>query len=167
MDRPTATAETAVLKVTVYAKTERYYDTSTWVVNHARPSHWDARAEFVVPEEAAKFAARFPKVAKVRATTLSGPWSWGKGADQEAGIVHAHGKLEADGVNGGRNETAVARLHRLLVAADRLGVRVEYVGTGAINAYPTLNEAMVAVGLGHGLPTPPRRPNRRPAHGRW
>lgn len=72
---------------------------------------------FETREEAEAYAARFPKYTKVRVTTstsYTGSTEDGTWQSHEHFIAYADGKLAADGVNGGVNETGVKRAKAIM-----------------------------------------------------
>ena len=81
-------------------------------------------ARFDTPQDAAAFAARFPKAAKLTAPSLNGYTVVGRPGHPERGMIRVHVKLTADGVNGGVNETGLRRLATIRRAAAKLGVEV-------------------------------------------
>lgn len=91
------------------AETPRYADNTI----ESNDFGWTFNSKlFETREEAETYAVRFPKGARVRATTLSG--SLGTyGQDDyyrfEFFMATADGKLKADGVNGGKNEAGIKR----------------------------------------------------------
>lgn len=94
------------------------------------------------PEAAVEFVARFPKSAKLRATTLG---TYDDAGNFTLGYVSHRINLRSDGVNGGVNETGIKRYRSILKAAEKAGIRVEFKGTGFLNSYPTqadLNAAL-------------------------
>lgn len=99
---------------------------------------YDVSAQVADLATAQKLAARFPKSAGVKATTLS---TFVKDADGNPvpdpvtgcqyqhitlGLVYVQGKLSADGINGGRNEAGIKRFRSFERAAAKLGHSVTY-----------------------------------------
>jgi hypothetical protein len=113
---------------------------ATIMLSGSEPTHELAKARMT--EWLA--ARRFPKALSMYSTSL---YNYRAEGDLPVGhipMARNTVKLWADGVNGGRNETGIRRLQRLVAFCREQGVPFEYV-TGYANAYPTLDEAMAAV----------------------
>lgn len=122
----------------------------------AQATPWNVKATLYVetPEQARAIAARFPKAAKVRASTVSAWVGYLDGVEWEPdldnavfGTVGIDAKIAADGVNGGRNETGIKRLATFRRAAERLGYDVVYRPPGtAAQGWLTEDEYEEALG---------------------
>lgn len=94
-----------------------------------------------IPTNPEAFLANFPKSSKVFLTTLS---TQREGKSVSLPYLSGHGSFVSSGVNGGKNETGIKRLHSILKAAHRAGVEIEYTISFS-NSYPTLAEALHAL----------------------
>lgn len=105
------------------------------------PSHYTFDSErYATRDEAQAAADLFPKTYRVAVTTLSTIH------DGTMFILRLpHGDLVANGVNGGCNETAIARYHRFLRTATKLGVHVEFDGESYGNGYRTQQDFETAM----------------------
>lgn len=95
------------------------------------------------PDEAAEWVAQFPKSLRIRLTTLTRPadGSYRNGSEVvPAAAIHA--SLLADGVNGGRNETGIARARKAL-ADPRLAAEWT---ANCVNSYATAADFLAAAG---------------------
>ena len=131
----TATS-TPALRLSVTAVTE--YVNGDFVPNFDRIQSATVGAQVTDLETAKEIAALFPKMVGLTATTLSGS------REGNTGYLHFSVKLAKDGVNGGKNETGIKRLQRLLAVAAKNGLAVEYVANFS-NSYPTMDAALAAV----------------------
>lgn len=100
-------------------------------VQHAT-LHFDGLPDYAA---AVDVIGQFPKSCRLRAYPVN------------AGSFSVHIVLEPNGANGGVNETGVKRIRTILATCDRLGIAVEYVGTGYGNVYPTFDDFKVAAGI--------------------
>lgn len=114
-------------------------------LDFTRVAHVRLYIDLDTPEQAVDLAARFPKAAKVHGGPCSG---WGpNGALPTTGLISGYAILEANGVNGGVNETGLKRYRTWLAAAEKLGLEIDWRGDAAGNAYPTQADFEVAAGL--------------------
>lgn len=129
--------------------TQAFYGSSCGQSDERRPAHVEISAIVPTVEAAREIAATFTKSIGVKATSLHR-------ADGHYGYLFMRVKLWADGSNGGRNETGIARYQRFRKACDKLGYAVHY-GTRPNNQfrygnmYETEVEAHEAMGI-----APPR-----------
>ena len=128
-----------------------FYDSE---VGPSVPKFWDVAAYFGTVAEREEVLAWFPKSYGLRPSTLStmrpgeivdgyrdrDPRTW-----TLLPSITGHAKLWSDGVNGGRNETGIKRLHKILAVAERHGMTVE-VRKAARNGYETLADLLAAIG---------------------
>jgi hypothetical protein len=109
-----------------------------WTPVYELPQAASVRARVSSLEEAERIAALFPKMIGLRAQTLR------LQGGEMVGYLSMNVKLAVDGVNGGRNETGIKRLARLLAVAEKNGIAVEYAPTCS-NSFPTMDEALAAI----------------------
>lgn len=107
--------------------------TATYRTGIDQPQHIYLSATVATEEEARAIAARFPKSAGIKATTLT---SHNGGATLVQGYLRMGVRLVSDGVNGGVNETGLRRYRSFRRAAEKLGLDVEYT-TPYSNSYAT------------------------------
>lgn len=111
----------------------------------ANPQAFNLAIEFPADAEAeaAEVAGLFPKSAKVRTTTCSGPipetGAWGVRP-----LVTARVSLVSDGTTGAVNETGIRRVRRILAEVERRGWTIEWTAR-CVNSYPTLGDLLAAV----------------------
>lgn len=91
---------------------------SQW--DNSQASHVEISMFVDTRETAQMFVATLPKSLRVRATTMS------LSGSQLLGMVSFRVSLNADGVNGGVNETGVKRYRRYLKALADAGVEVKW-----------------------------------------
>lgn len=106
----------------------------------ATPVHYEFTAEFPTFEDAAAFAALFPKSHKMQATTL------GKSDGTRVGYIRHYAWLAADDVNGGTNETAIKRYRALSRKIEALGATIVY-APQFVNSYASRADFEAAVGI--------------------
>lgn len=110
------------------------------------PSHVDFYAIFRSDADRDAFLARFPKSYGLRASTLSssdGPNSTPDRRWVTYPLVTGHARLLADKVNGGVNETGLARVRKVIERAERDGIEV--VGRMAFTNSMSLDEVRALV----------------------
>jgi hypothetical protein len=109
-----------------------------------KPGHVDIAILAVDAVERDAILALFPKSARLHATSLSRMGTDENGGSRTLGYISSTIKLATDGVNGGRNETGIKRLHSILRAAEKAGLVVEY-SAAAGNAYDSLSDLLAAI----------------------
>lgn len=123
---------------------QAFYGSSCGESTERPPAHVEISAIVPTVDAAREIAGTFAKSIGVKATSLHR-------ADGHYGYLFMRVKLWADGSNGGRNETGIARYQRFRKACDKLGHAVHY-GTRDgqyryANAYETEVEAHEAMGI--------------------
>lgn len=94
-------------------------------------------------EQAREVAALFPKSYRVRGGRVSNPLREGDRGDY--GYVDVHAVVKADGANGGRNESGIARIVKAVAKFEAAGFPVVY-RAGYTNSLP-MAEALEFLGL--------------------
>lgn len=90
-------------------------------------------------EDAAEFAARFPKATRVRALPVSS-------IEGDYATVEIRANLKSTKAVGEANETGVRRIRKALAVIADAGIAVKY-DAPFVNSYPTREAADVAIGL--------------------
>lgn len=90
------------------------------------PRSWEVSIYFATEAERDEFLAKFPKSVKARATSLSTYLRDGTYTPFVIPGVHAYGKVAADGVNGGVNETGNKRYLAAKKVVDASGLAYRF-----------------------------------------
>jgi hypothetical protein len=85
----------------------------------------DAMTVFATVEERDAFIALFPKSVKVVASTLSG-YDMETSSSWSAPIAAWGVRIDADGVNGGVNETGIKRINKFMAVAKASGMNMTW-----------------------------------------
>jgi hypothetical protein len=105
---------------TAYATADQVPATPTVAHVFATAASVEAVVYVADPQAAVEFAATLPKGIKAKASTLT------YGDNRKVGWVSMRAVLEANGVNGGRNETGVKRVQAFRRAMAKAGLRLEF-----------------------------------------
>jgi len=133
MNDPDDSTQTIVLRIDAWYTTK--YDSRT----PGPPAAWSLHGRTRTVEGAKAIAVLFPKSAGVTGTGLSGDPNGNRGS------FGAHGKLKADGVNGGRNEAGIRRYRTIVKTAAKLGIAIQWLGQCG-NSYRSQAEFESAIG---------------------
>lgn len=114
------------MTVTANASYNVTYNNGEYTHFPAQPRSFAATAQFATAEEAAAFAARFPKFV---------------GLKLNRHVAHMHISLVDNGVHKGKNEAGIKRINKFLELAGE----VEWKGQFALNSYATMSDFQAAL----------------------